>query len=273
MGDIERRARLRMRTMVAAAFLLCAAAVSLAQVFGAQGPEGKAAAQQMYRVEEVAGMVLAAQRMYQEEGVQWYVSQVQVESVEGEGGKCQPGEVVAVRHEVGRGGSLYVPGLGDRVRAKLTPDAGSEQTGWLAVGGLEYLGRGEFVKPGEGAEVDLGSAEAKILVKMFAPLAPECHRTTADLLKELAEREPERVRVQIFNMMTRPGQAEMRRERLRCATVLVNNRYEFTLQTPDGPREVAFHHRPNGPKASYNSEDVIALVDQEIARLYPEEKE
>ena len=66
----------------------------------------------------------------------------------------------------------------------------------------------------------------------------------------------------------------MQRERLRCATVLVNNRLEFTLEGEEGVREVVLSHRPNEARSSYNSEDVIAVAEREVARLYsPEEAE
>jgi hypothetical protein len=120
------------------------------------------------------------------------------------------------------------------------------------------------VNPGENPALDLGSPEAKVLVKLLAPLVHGCHQRTVDLLRELAAREPERVRVQVFDMATPPGRMEMMRERIRCATVLVNNRYEFEL---DG-RKIAMWHKPNVPNASYNSEDAVAIAEQEIELLY-----
>jgi hypothetical protein len=106
---------------------------------------------------------------------------------------------------------------------------------------------------------------------MFAPMRPDCHRKTADLLEELAAREPDRVRIQVFDMMTPEGRAETNRERLRCATVLVNNRYHFALSDGDAERNVQFHRRPNSPNAMYNSEDVVAVAEQELKRLYSDE--
>jgi hypothetical protein len=90
------------------------------------------------------------------------------------------------------------------------------------------------------------------------------------LLRDFAAREPDRVRIQLFDMKSVAGREEMRKERLSCATVLVNNRFEFTLDGPSGKRQVALQHHPNDPTSSYNSEDVISVVEQEIKRLYPE---
>lgn len=60
----------------------------------------------------------------------------------------------------------------------------------------------------------------------------------------------------------------MSRERLTCATVLVNNRYEFTLKGEGEARKVQLWHRPNTPTSSYSSEDAAAVVEQEAERVY-----
>jgi len=118
--------------------------------------------------------------------------------------------------------------------------------------------------------LDLGARDAKVLVKMMAPLGPECHRLTLRLLEDLVARESRRVRVQVFDMASAAGQEEMRFERLSCATVLVNNRYQFSLPESGGARRVVLAQQPNYPRSSYRSEDVITIAEREIARLYPE---
>jgi len=247
-----------------AAGLLCA--VALLGVDAKEAVEKTAAAQTMYA--EVVGTILAAQSLYTDtsEELSWMAGDLRVEEVKSESSECRAGEVLEVHYEQKLVPLLERLGIGDLVRGSLQREEKVEEGAWVAMGGLERLGRGELVNPGEHPTMDLGSPEAKVLVKMFAPLAPECHQKTAELLKELAAREPERVRVQIFDMAspqtTRP---EMARERLTCATVLVNNRYEFTL----GERKVSLSHRPNDPNSTYNSQDVITIAEQEIARLYP----
>lgn len=161
-------------------------------------------------------------------------------------------------------------GLGDQVSADLEAAEG----GWT-LKAMTRIGRGEFVNPGESPTLDIGSPSAKVLVKMFAPLHADCHRKTADLLGAIAQQEPDKVRVQIFDVSDRTSPAprtEMMRERLTCATVLVNNRYEFTLKSEGRERAVQLWHKPNEPNSSYNSEDALAVVQQEIARLYPQTK-
>jgi hypothetical protein len=197
---------------------------------------------------------------------------VRIDAVETEGASVDPGTVVTLRYRPDQIPQRRPLNLGDQIRANVKPDGAAGEGVLAATQALKVIGRGEFVNPGEGAVFDQGSPEAKVLVKFFAPLAPQCHQDTAKLLRELAAREPERVRVQIFDMTQPAARAEMRRERLGCATVLVNNRLNFRLGAGDGSRAVSFSHRPNVPRSSYNSEDVIAVVEQELARLYPEQE-
>jgi len=180
------------------------------------------------------------------------------------GAAWRPGDTLAVRAS---GGLLYGVILGDQVRLTLSPGAPGQAR--RTVTEVFRLGRGEFVRPGQGASIDTGPASAKVLVKMLVPLDTDCHQRTASLLQELAKSESDRVRLQIFDYHRPEGVAETNRERLSCATVLVNNRYEFTLGTGDQTHKVSFQHRPNVANSVYNSEDVVVVVRQEIARLYP----
>lgn len=251
--------------------LLCAVAFAAPAVAAAEATAGKVAeSEAMYRVEELVGTLIATQKMYSSDAGMWYRGELRVDEAPGERSERKAGEVLPIRYQVGRRAKGGLPGLGDKVQVKVAREtAGAED--WVVQGEVRVLGRGEFINPGKGAATDLGSSEARILVKLLAPLAPQCHRDTARLLTELGQQEPERVRIQIFDMMTPAGREEVNRERLHCATVLVNNRYRFALHTPEGRREVAFHRRPNSPRSLYNSEDVIAVVRQESARLYPEQ--
>ena len=233
--------------------------------------EARAEAAVMYLEETVVGTILASQKMYTEEEIVWYRGELRVDSAEAEDSTLNAGQVLNVRYPVK--GSVGPPTVGHKVRGTLRRPAEAGGDEWTAEA-LEVLGRGEMVNPGEGATVDLGSPEAKVLVKMYAPLGPACHQKTAELLKDLAAREPERVRVQIFDMAAgRRARREMSRDRIHCATVIINNRMEFTLEGDDGAREVVLSRKPNEERSTYNSEDVIAVAEQEISRLYPEGEE
>ena len=195
---------------------------------------------------------------------------LRIDAVETPGASVDPGTVIALRYRPDQIPERTRLGLGDQVRANVRPDGEAGEDVLVATQALELLGRGEFVNPGEGALFDQGSPQAKVLVKLLAPLAPACHQETARVLRELAARELQGVRVQIFDLSGAAGRGEANRERLRCATVLVNNRYQFTLSGAGEPREVEFYRRPNDPSSNYNSPDVIAVVEQELRRLYPE---
>lgn len=218
----------------------------------------------MYRVEEVVGTLLAATGMYEDGSNTWYLGDLRVD----QGGVAlKTGVTYPIRFRLPTSQREAVPSLGDQIKIKLWQASPTE--GWAATDPPTVIGRGELIRPGEGAAEDLGKPTARILVKMLAPLATDCHRKTAQLLRDLAAREPDRVRVQIFDMQTPDGRKEMSRERLNCASVLVNNRVQFTIGTPTGERQVLFQHRPNEANSVYHSEDVITVVEQELKRLYP----
>jgi hypothetical protein len=189
------------------------------------------------------------------------VFSLRVDRVETEGAP-RPGQVLPV--EPTRELHFRVR-VGEQLRLVMTPTLGSHHAAWRVETAPERLGRGELVDPGQGASFDSGAPDAHVLVKFFAPLHADCHQETVKALKELAAQERSRVRVQIFDLTQAPSRAEAEREGLTCASVLVNNRVAFTL----GDRPVALHHRPNQPGSSYRSEDVRAVVAQELQRLYP----
>ncbi len=237
--------------------------------------EAKAAeAAVMYLEEMVVGTVLASQKMYTEEEVVWYRVELRVDRTAAEDSTLEAGQVLNVRYHVAEALQAgLMPRVGREVSVTLRRPAEAGGDEWTTEA-MAIVGRGEMVNPGEGAVVDLGSPEAKVLVKMFAPLRPACHQKTVELLNDLAAREPERVRVQLFDMARGPrARREMRREGVNCATVLVNNRMKFTLEGEEGARKVVLSHMPNEERSTYNSEDVIAVVEQEISRLYPEGEE
>jgi len=225
----------------------------------------------MYAPANLTGVLTAAQELYREKDTVAFSGLLRVESVTGSD-KPETGKVVAVEYAENVAQARGM-GLGDELQLNVNPrptqKAGTDV--WMALSPPTVLGRGEFINPGEQPAKDVGSPEARVLVKMFAPMRTDCHRETAIKLEQLAGQEPERLRVQLFDMQTSAGRAEMARERLQCATVLVNNRLYFTLSEGGQTRKVAFHHRPNTPQSTYCSDDVVSVVKQEIARLYPTE--
>jgi len=268
MASTRRMSEMRWLAIVASAFACCIVG------FGLNGADvavkAAGSTESMYRA-EVVGVLLTAEKMYDAGDVARWSGTLRVDEVTS-GQQPKVGQVVALEYAMPASPGAKAPRVGYQVQAKISAQAAAKGKAllWVAEETPTVLGRGELIRPGEGAVADLGSPKAKILVKMCAPLQTDCHVETASLLKALAQREPERVRVQLFDMRSPGGRGEMQREGLSCATVLVNNRYEFTLAGPEGERKVALWHRPNSPQASYNSADAVTVVEQEIKRLYSE---
>jgi hypothetical protein len=258
-----------MKGVVIAVVLGLCCAVALAQTGESGGIDATAASQSMYEAADVVGVLINTNEMYQDGDISWYSGRLRIDEVP-ESRSPKVGQIVRLSYAMPTG--MKAPGIGDQVRGSIyrRPVEGKKAPVWMAAQPLEVLGRGDFIRPGEQPVVDMGSKKARILVKMLAPLHPDCHKKTGQLVSELVEREPERVRFQAFNMSLPAGREEINREGLSCATVLVNNRYEFTLIDPDGAeRKVSLSRRPNDPNSSYRSEDVVAIVEQELKRLYP----
>jgi len=232
-----------------------------------------AVASTMYEAEHIVGTLLEAEKMYESSEVIQYESTLRID--EGSGELLREGETWKLHYHIPASEAESAPDVGQQVRIQVgdnIPKAGDDSP-WELKTAPQVIGRGEFVRPGQGASIELGSENAKILVKMFAPLITGCHRETVELLKEFSKREPERVRIQIFDMGYPKGRAEATREKLTCATVLVNNRLEFTIAGPEKERKVALYRRPGSARATYESEDVITVIEQELQRIYGTEAE
>jgi hypothetical protein len=264
-----------MKSVALAVFLLVLCSLPfLAQAAPQTSSSGPAIARTMYETVELVGTLLSSAVMYGPgEKTAWLTGDLRIDT----GTKDYPqGARVALHFPISPNQPKLIPSVGDQIKATAHPDRGTVlayQATTIPMLRAEktpvIIGRGEILRPGEGAAFDSGPADAKVLVKMYAPLQTECHAKTAKLLKELAAREPVRVRVQIFDMSSVAARADMKREQLGCATVLVNNRTDFILDIPGGKRKVTLSHRPNINKPTYYSEDVINVVEQELKGFYP----
>jgi hypothetical protein len=248
------------KTLPLALFLLAALALTAAAAAPPQAdevltgtilklmPKMGDLSQFMLRVDKVEASAL---RLGRGDTVRVKYSPDQVAPVPGLGASASLGRGELVKLYARRGGDRYV--------LQLVPGDSS----------LLRLGRGEVVTPAAYADQDLGNRRARLLVKAFLPIHVPCHAETLKLLGEVARAEKARLRIQIIDMRTKEGQAEMRQEGLTCATVLVNNRMSFDLPSGESVRSVILSHRPNEPDSTYHSEDVRAVIQQELARLYP----
>jgi len=112
----------------------------------------------------------------------------------------------------------------------------------------------------------LGNKKAKIVVDAILPLGVECHAKTIQLLQDFVKKNPDKVCVNIYDLHSMAGEQAKGKFGVTCATVLINGKQEFDIQENGKGRHVLFSHKPNEPGASYNSEDVLTVLKQEVGK-------
>ncbi len=103
-----------------------------------------------------------------------------------------------------------------------------------------------------------GKPGAPIKIDFYAPLTLEWHQKTIDLLREYNDQHPGRIFVRLMPMGNEECDKEINAKGITCAVVFINGENEFAL--PDG-RTVELYKRPNQSTSTYNSEDVISILD------------
>ncbi len=104
-----------------------------------------------------------------------------------------------------------------------------------------------------------GDPDAPITIEFYAPLVLPWHRETIGLLREYDEEHPGRIFVKLMPMGQAECDAEIQSRGVTCAVIFINGKNEFEL--PDG-RTVELYQRPNQSTSTYNSEDVITILEQ-----------
>jgi len=118
----------------------------------------------------------------------------------------------------------------------------------------------EAVAAGASQKVEtFGDSEASIKIDFYAPLVLEWHQKTIGLLREYDAEHPGRISVRLMPMGQPECDAEIQARGVTCAIIYINGESNFTL--PDG-RKVELYQRPNQSTSTYNSEDVITVLDQ-----------
>ncbi len=102
----------------------------------------------------------------------------------------------------------------------------------------------------------IGDPNSPLKLKFYAPLTLDWHQKTIGLLREYNEQHPGRIHVTLMPMGLKECDEEMNYS---CAVIYINEENEFTL--PDG-RQLTLEKRPNEPYSTYNSEDVLTILDQ-----------
>lgn len=130
--------------------------------------------------------------------------------------------------------------------------------------------RNQFVKPPRPPDEALwairndpvtyiGEKTAPTKVELYAPLMLEWHQKTIGLLRDYDKQHPGKIYVTLMPMGNTDCDAVMSKRGFTCAVVFINGQHEFLL--PNG-RKVDLQKRPNnGDASTYNSEDVIAVLE------------
>jgi len=124
----------------------------------------------------------------------------------------------------------------------------------------------EFVAGPSGQQ--LGDPKAKVRVVAVVPMGVACHMQTMQILQEIAKADPERVRVEFYDMNSPQGQKELAKHGIHCATVLVNGKFEWKVKRNGKEQTVVCQRKPNEPMSTYYSTDLIEIVHQELQRQY-----
>ena len=142
----------------------------------------------------------------------------------------------------------------------------------LAVEAVLYLRpKPESARPAEALEAiasgpteveTFGDPEAGIQIEFYAPLVLPWHAQTIGLLREYDQAHPGRIHVKLMPMGNAECDTEMHGQGYTCAVILVNGESEFELP---GKGAVLLQKRPNQPGSTYESEDVIAVIEVLVA--------
>lgn len=106
---------------------------------------------------------------------------------------------------------------------------------------------------------EFGDSNAPILVEFYAPLVLEWHQKTIGLLRDYDKKHPGRIHVKLMPMGKSECDEEMTKRGYTCAVIFVNGKNDYTL--PNG-KKVELYQRPNEPDSTYNSEDVITIINE-----------
>ncbi|HIE51904.1 MAG TPA: hypothetical protein EYP85_09110 [Armatimonadetes bacterium] len=111
----------------------------------------------------------------------------------------------------------------------------------------------------------IGSEDAKVQIKAFAQSANPCHEMTIDLLKEIAQALPERIRVEFVDTGTPEGQQALAGAQIACeAGLLINDQGQFEVEREGEKFTIEFH----GPLEAMPPELFHLVLVQELQEQY-----
>jgi len=118
----------------------------------------------------------------------------------------------------------------------------------------------EAIREGASQQIEtFGDPSAPFEIKFYAPLTLDWHQKTIGLLRRYDEDHPGRIYLHLMPMGNSKSDTEMTSKGFSCAVILINEENEFPL--PDG-RSLTLEKRPNTSTSTYDSEDVITVLDQ-----------
>lgn len=113
-----------------------------------------------------------------------------------------------------------------------------------------------------------GPKDAKVRIEAYIPMDIACHMITVGLLYAIAEAEPKRVRVEIYNMNSDIGQERMEQKGIICAAVFINGESEHKVVRNGELTNVHLGGPINEAGGGYTVEDVIYIVNRELKQAY-----
>jgi hypothetical protein len=108
-----------------------------------------------------------------------------------------------------------------------------------------------------------GDKSAPIKIEFYAPLTLEWHKKTIGLLREYDRKHPGAIFVTLMPMGNSECDQAIQKRGVTCAAIFINGKNDFTL--PSG-KKIELYQRPNQSTSTYDSEDVITVLDHLTAK-------
>ena len=117
--------------------------------------------------------------------------------------------------------------------------------------------------PGFPISDPVGSLDAKVMVQV---LMEHCLVPVQELLVQLANAYPDKVRAQFYTTYGEEGQRILAEHRETCAGVFINGKNSFKMEQEGGEARTAYFHM--NPGGAYTLRDLLAAVKQEMEAVY-----
>lgn len=113
-----------------------------------------------------------------------------------------------------------------------------------------------------------GHEDAKVVITAFVPFQAPPYHPPLQILRTLVQKDPARLRVELYDLAQRSNQRAMQDRGLTDATILINGQAKFTRPEASARRKVSFIGPPDGDSSKYRSEDLVAALDEALRQAY-----